>query len=191
MLPNGDVNGNNTFYLLFADLNAISNLNSTFPCVRVDYSFSGLQGTAAFHAYGYIKSNGGISWTNRVDGFGSSGYYVAGPSGNPTILQGLQEMVGYNNVYVTVSNKNGPEYNDFANNTYFMKFARSDSGLNSVHITIDPKVTGGQVTNTSNMTGTFYVNFTGDRDQDDFILSVAVNGTINNDFQLRLQSSVP
>ena len=67
IIPGGDLN-QDEFYLMFVDLNATSNLNSTFPRVQVDYSFSGLHGVAAFHVYGYIHSNSGISWTNRVEG---------------------------------------------------------------------------------------------------------------------------
>ncbi len=80
VMPGVDTNSNGNFYVMFVDLNATSNLNATFPCVRVDYSFSGLHGTAAFHVYGYIKDNGGFSWTNRVDGLGASGFYVTAPA---------------------------------------------------------------------------------------------------------------
>ena len=81
-MPGVDVNGNEGFYIMLVDLNATSNLNATFPSVRVDYSFAGLHGTAAFHVYGYIKSNHGFSWTNRVDGDGANGYYVTAPTGS-------------------------------------------------------------------------------------------------------------
>jgi len=60
IVPGGDVNGDDVFYIMFVDLNATSNLNSTFPRVQVDYAFSGLNGVAAFHVYGYIRSNNGI-----------------------------------------------------------------------------------------------------------------------------------
>ena len=73
--PGGSVDGD-AYCMMFVDLNATSNVNSTFPCVRVDYAFSGLHGIAAFHVYGYIHANGGISWTNRVDGLGANGWYV-------------------------------------------------------------------------------------------------------------------
>ncbi len=59
--PGNSVEGGSEFYFMFVDLNATSNLNATFPCVKVDYIFTGLHGTAAFHVYGYISDNDGIS----------------------------------------------------------------------------------------------------------------------------------
>jgi hypothetical protein len=72
-----------------------------------------------------------------------------------------------------------------------MKFGKSGGGLNSLHITTDPRNLYGNITKTSSQSGTFYVDFTGGRVQDDFILLVAVNGTIGSDFKLNLKSSVP
>lgn len=191
ILPGGDVDGDDDFYVMFVDLNATSNLNSTFPRVQVKYSFTGLNGMAAFHVYGYIQENSGLSWTNRVDGDGASGYYITSNPQAGSTLSGAQAMEGINNIFVKVANHAGAAFNDYGNDTYFMKFSKIGGGLNSLHITTDPRVPTGQVTNTGNVTGTFFVNFTGDRVQDDFILLVAVNGQIGNDFQLNLKSSVP
>jgi uncharacterized protein YdbL (DUF1318 family) len=191
VVQNGEVDGGEGFYVMFVDLNATSNLTSTFPCVRVDYAFVGLQGTAAFHVYGYIQANSGISWTNRVDGDGTNGYYVTTDTGASTNLAGAQVMESYNHIYVKVANSAGVAFDDFGNNTYFMKFEKAGGGLNSLHITTHRTVPTGMVTQTGNVTGTFYVNFTGDRVQDNFVLLVAVNGTIGDDFELRLQSSIP
>ena len=190
IVPGGDVN-QEKFYVMFVDLNATSNLNSTFPRVQVDYSFSGLHGVAAFHVYGYIHSNSGISWTNRVEGDGSNGYYVTSDPQTTNILAGAQVMEDYDHVFVKIANHAGAVFNDYGNNTYFMRFEKAGGGLNSLHITTDPRVPAGQITNTGNLTGSFFVNFTGDRTQDDFILLVAVNGTLGADFQLNLKSSVP
>lgn len=170
VMPGVDVNSNENFYAMFVDLNATSDLNATFPCVRVDYSFSGLRGTAAFHVYGYIKGNGGISWTNRVDGDGASGLYVTAPAGAPNFLANAQSMPSFDHIYVQVSNKQGAVFNDFGNNTYFMNFNKAGGGLNALHITTDPKNPDGSVTTTSSLTGTFYVDFTGGRVMDDFVL---------------------
>jgi hypothetical protein len=190
IVPDGDVN-RDKFYVMFVDLNATSNLNSTFPRVQVDYSFSGLHGVAAFHVYGYIHSNRGISWTNRVEGDGSNGYYVTSDPKATNSLAEAQAMEDYHHVYVKVANHAGAIFNDYGNSTYFMRFEKAGGGLNSLHITTNPRAPNGQVTNTSNLTGSFFVNFTGDRTQDDFILLVAVNGTLGSDFQLTLKSSVP
>jgi hypothetical protein len=190
IIPGGDINGDDVFYIMFVDLNATSNLNSTFPRVQVDYTFTGLNGVAAFHVYGYIQSNNGISWTNRVEGTGSNGYYVSSNPQKTSTLNGSQVMENYDHIYCKVANDAGASFNDFGNNTYFMRFEKEGGGLNSLHITTDPKIPSGQVTNTGNTTGTFFVNYTGDRVQDDFILLIAINGSIGDDFQLNLKSSV-
>jgi hypothetical protein len=189
--PGVDPNSNGDYYLMFVDLNATSNLNATYPCVRVDYSFSGLQGNAAFHVYGYIKTNQGVSWTNRVEGDGASGHYVTALTENSTNLQNAQSMPSYDHIYVKVSNKAGAAFNDYGNNTYLMKFDKSGGGLNSLHITANPKNPNGNITVTTKTSGTFFVDFTGTRVQDDFVLLVAVNGFIGDDFRLTLKSSVP
>lgn len=191
VMPGVNANGNGNFYVMFVDLNATSDLNATFPCVRVDYSFNGLQGTAAFHVYGYIKDNGGVSWTNSADGSGASGFYVTAPAGSSNTLPQAQPMPNFDNIYVEVSNKEGAAFNNYGNNTYYIKFEKSGGGLNSLHITTNPKNLDGNVTITNKQSGTFYVDFTGGRVQDDFLLLVAVNGTIGSDFSLNLKSSEP
>jgi hypothetical protein len=189
--PGIDVNGEGDFYVMLVDLNATSNLNATFPCVRVDYAFTGLQGTAAFHVYGYIKANQGLSWTNRVDGDGANGYYVSAPADSPTVPPNAQVMSDFDHIYLKVSNQAGATFNDYGNETYYVKFEKAGGGLNSLHITTDPSNPTGNVTTTDSLSGTFYVDFTGDRVQDDFVLLVAVNGTVGDDFRLNLKSSVP
>jgi len=191
VMPGVNDNGNGNFYVMFVDLNATSDLNATFPCVRVDYSFTGLHGTAAFHVYGYMKGNGGISWTNRVDSDGASGLYVTAPSGSSNVLANAKSMPSFDHIFVQVSNKEGAAFNDYGNNTYFMNFNKAGAGLNALHITTDPRNPDGNVTTTDNLAGTFYVDFTGGRVIDDFLLLVAVNGTIGSDFQINLKSSVP
>ncbi len=191
VVPNVSVESNASFYIMLIDLNATSNLNATFPCVRVDYEFSGLHGTAAFHVYGYVKTIGGFSWTNRVEGTGASGFYVTVPPLSSNFLENAEPMPSNDNVYLKVSNKQGAVFNQFGNNTYLVEFAKSGGGLNSLHITTDPKNIKGNVTTTSNLKGTFYLDYSGSRIQDNFVLLVAINGTIGHDFSLNLKSSVP
>ena len=191
VMPGVDPNSKGDFYEMFVDLNATSNMNATFPVVRVDYSFTGLHGTAAFHVYGYIIGNGGIQWTNRVDGDGANGYYVTAPAKAGNELPVTQAMSSFNHIYVKVSNQAGVAFNDYGNDTYYLKFDKAGSGLNSLHITTNPKTLDGNVTTTSSQQGTFYVDFTGGRTQNDFVLLVAVNGEIGSDFSLNLKSSVP
>jgi len=190
MAPGVDVNSGG-YCVMFVDLNATSNLNATFPCVRVDYELADVHGTVAFHVYGYIHANRGLSWTNHVEGDGASGYYVTTDPQQSSGFTNARGMDDFNHIYVMVANDAGATFSDFGNNTYFMKFEKEGGGLNSLHITTDPSIPNGQVTNTGNMTGTFYVDFTGDRVQEDFILLVAVNGAVGEDFALRLRSSVP
>jgi hypothetical protein len=190
LIPGRNVDSDQ-FYIMFVDLNATSNLNSTFPRVQVDYILTGLHGIAAFHVYGYIQGNGGIQWTNRVEGAGANGYYVTNDPKPTTALNGTEAMEDYSQVYFKVANTAGVSFDDYGNNTYFMRFGKAGGGLNSLHITTNPQIPTGQVTNTSNLAGTFFVNFTGDRTQNDFILLVAVNGAIESDFSLNLKSSVP
>lgn len=193
LVPGESVDSYPNYYLMFIDLNATSNLNSTFPRVQVDYSIFGLHGNAAFHVYGYIHSNQAVSWTNRVEGDGASGYYVLLNAGKAVtnVLGNAQVLSDFNHVYVKVANSVGASFNDNGNETYFMKFEKEGGGLNTLHITTDPKNPAGQVTQTDSPTGTFFVDFTGDRVQDNFILLVAVKGTIDNDFSLNIKSSVP
>jgi hypothetical protein len=193
LMPGMSVEANGDFYLMFVDLNATSNLNARFPCVRIDYAFEGLHGTAAFHIYGYIDVNQGFSWTNRVDGDGASGFYVVSQSAESSSLapQNAQPMPNFDHIYVKVSNTEGAKFDSYGNDTYYMKFEKDGGGLNSLHITTNPNNPTGNVTTTGNQTGTFYVNYTGDRIQDDFVLLVAVNGAIGGDFRLNLKASVP
>jgi hypothetical protein len=192
VIPGVAVDSKAAFYLMFVDLNATSNLNATFPCVRVDYAFTGLHGVAAFHVYGYIKDNSGLSWTNRVDDSGASGYYVnVASSGSAKALPKAKPMTAFDHVCVKVSNVAGATFNDYGNNTYFMKFEKDGGGLNSLHITTSQNDPSGNVTTTNSLKGTFYVDYSGGRVQDDFVLAVAVNGMIGNDFRLNLESSVP
>lgn len=74
----------NTFQIMFIDLNVgVLGLNSTLEgcgMAQVDYEIGNFTGFGAFNAYAWcLDSNQGqgISWTNRVEGTGSSGYTVS------------------------------------------------------------------------------------------------------------------
>jgi hypothetical protein len=124
---------------------------------------------------------------------GESGWYVTiqAPENDNSPLSGVQPLPDTNHINIKVANQNGASYNDYGNNTYYLKFEKAGGGLNTMHVTSNPRNLNGEVTSTGNQTGTFYVDFTGDRVQDDLILLVAVTGPIGNDFQLNLKSSVP
>ncbi|MCD1293452.1 hypothetical protein CUJ83_00370 [Methanocella sp. CWC-04] len=183
IVPGQNVDGGGDFYLMFVDLNTSAGISSESRTIRVDYGIKDLAGTAAFHAYGY--SSGGISWTNNVD---SSCLLVSGTvsgSGTQAAAKSLEEN---NNVYVKVVNDEGARYDDQGNDTYFIKFQKPGGGLNNLHVTNDAEVFGGQVTSTGDLSGTFYITYSGDRGLDDIILLVAVNGTIPDGFQIKLKA---
>jgi PKD repeat protein len=95
----------------------------------------------------------------------------------------------YNYIFVTTANDGGVKYNPFADNTYNIRFEGSDRGLNALHISTDPAVNFGQVTNTVSQSGTFYATDSGGKGyEDEILLLVAVNGTIPDDFSLRIIS---
>jgi PKD repeat protein len=95
----------------------------------------------------------------------------------------------YNNVYITVANDAGVKYNAFGNNTYNIRFEGIDRGLNALHISTNPVLNFGQVTTTGSQSGTFYATDSGGKGyEDEILLMVAVNGTIPNDFSLRVTS---
>ncbi len=72
-------------YLMFVDLYLGTLKGTNFPnlidngAVKVEYAITGLTTTAAFNIYGWAgaaNQGQGISWTNRVQDSGSSGYSV-------------------------------------------------------------------------------------------------------------------
>ena len=88
---------------------------------------------------------------------------------------------------VTTSGDNGGVY-PYTPNTYYV--AEGGGGTNPIQLSTDPTNKVGQISNTTNQTGTFYVVFSGGIGHlDDAILMLAVNGTIPNDFSVNLASS--
>jgi len=99
----------------------------------------------------------------------------------------LSVLPGYNNIFVKVANDAGPKYNAFGNNTYNVLFEGINRGLNALHISTDPAMNFGQVTVSSDRSGTFYATDSGGKGyEDEILLMVAVNGTIPDDFALRI-----
>lgn len=102
---------------------------------------------------------------------------------------GAAALPGFNNIYVSVANDAGAKYDTFGNGTYFIRFEGIDRGLNALHISTDPALNFGQVTVTGERAGTFYATDSGGKGyEDEIILMVAVNGTIPDDFRLRISS---
>lgn len=125
-------------------------------------------------------------------------YVTATSGGMPgitvvTVMPGGGALSDYNNIHVTVANDAGVRFNDFKgyyDNTYNIRFAGENRGLNALHISTDPDVTGGQVTVANTRSGVFYVTDTGGKGyQDDIILMFAVNGTVPRDFAVHVKAS--
>ncbi len=107
---------------------------------------------------------------------------VTEPSG-PTVLP------GYNNIFVYVANDAGVKYDFFGNDTYNIRFEGINRGLNALHVSTDPAENFGQVTVTDRQSGTFYATDSGGKGyEDEILLLVAVNGTIPDDFSMRITS---
>ncbi len=72
---------------------------------------------------------------------------------------------------------------------YNVVFEGYDRGLNALHISNDPAVNFGQVTETDSQAGTFYATDSGGKGyEDNLILMIAVNGTVPDDFSVRITS---
>jgi len=97
-------------------------------------------------------------------------------------------LPSYSNIYVRASNHEGVLYNANSNGTYYVETGGSGGGLNILHITTHPTIPDGQVTVSRNQSGTIYATSTGTY-ADDTILMLAVNGTIPNDFAIKVTSS--
>jgi PKD repeat protein len=98
-----------------------------------------------------------------------------------------EPLPDYNNIFIHVANDAGAKYNPFYNDTYNIRFEGYDRGLNALHVSTDPAVNFGQVTETNEQTGTFYATDSGGKGyEDEILLMVAVNGTIPDDFGLRV-----
>ncbi|WAI00519.1 NosD domain-containing protein [Methanogenium organophilum] len=104
---------------------------------------------------------------------------------------GTKPLSDYNHIFVKVANDGGVKYNAFENNTYNIRFEGYDRGLNALHISTSsaPADKFGQVTVTENQSGTFYATDSGGKGyEDEILLMVAVNGTIPDDFSVRVQA---
>jgi PKD repeat protein len=96
-------------------------------------------------------------------------------------------LPGYNNITVTVANDAGPHYDSFWNGTYSIRFEGETRGQNALHVTTDPAQPYGQVTFTSNRSGTLFVSDTGGKGyEDDVLLLVGVREPVPDDFRIHL-----
>ena len=185
-LPSG------SWYLAFVDLGVVpvggNPALARTGSVRVDYRFTDLAGTASLGAYG-LHVGDGRAWTNRQSGYGTSGYYVSGtaaPGDSPRWATPLPEGDRY---VVEVAGSPRPVDEDAARNTRTLWFERINSGLDGLHITTDLAARKGQVTETTDLDGSFYVTYTGGNRVGGLFLMVAVDRPQPETFGLALEST--
>ena len=100
----------------------------------------------------------------------------------------LGPLSANNGIYFYVANDEGVKYDLAGNNEYYV--ARGGGGLNPIQLSTDPSNKAGQITTTTNQSGTFYVVFSGGiSHMDDGVLMLAVNGSIPDDFSVNIKSS--
>ncbi|MEN6517880.1 MAG: PKD domain-containing protein [Methanospirillum sp.] len=114
------------------------------------------------------------------------------PTVTPTVTPVTGVMPASRDVNLLVSNAAGARFDDYGNDTYnfFNTGQSATQGLNALHITTDPVATEyGQVTASGSQSGTFYLSDTGGRGwDDDGVLLLAVNGTVPDDFRVRIRA---
>ncbi|MBI4813422.1 MAG: chitobiase/beta-hexosaminidase C-terminal domain-containing protein [Methanobacterium sp.] len=89
---------------------------------------------------------------------------------------------------IGISDQQGNYQTIYVPNSYY--FAKGGGGLNPVQLSTDPTNKVGQLTTTTNQSGTFWIVFSGGIGHlDNAILMLAVNGTIPDDFALHITSS--
>jgi hypothetical protein len=183
--------GNETWYILFTQLNGTPyggnpDLRRT-GSVKVHYLFSGLAGTAAFHIYG-LRENSDQYFTNRQDGWGRSGYFVTGTENTGTRTIDTIPFPTSNQIFVTTSDHSGGSQG-IDGGTYYLRFDKGgDSGLDAIHIVTDPKIRKGQVINTTDQEGTFYITHNGGSTVKALLLMVAVDRMEPDSFSLNISS---
>jgi len=145
----------------------------------------------------------GMETNTTVADFSSTG--AAGDNLTPAAAGQLPQDIGINafsptvlpaprHIFFKVANEAGVRFNwdgpmyGGPDNTYYIK--ADAGGLNALRITNDVDVALGQVTNTNNQSGVFWITDTGGRGYaNNIILLVSVRGPIPDDFALHIRSS--
>ncbi len=96
--------------------------------------------------------------------------------------------------YIFIEPVNGAAHDYYGNGTYEVHFRAPGAGTNAHHITTDPDYQYGQTTvvesPNGSAAGTLYLTNTGGgKYADNCILAIAVNGTVGDDFRLRIRTS--
>jgi len=191
--PGKDVLDNETWYLMFIDLNAtpvsgdpnVKRIGS----VRLTYNFTDLSGRAVFHVYGL--TTGTIpTRTNRQVGYNNCGFVVMGnatggssmPAATPLVISGSHQY------RIAISNNLLADSDDLTSTTRTLWFNSPQSGQGSLHITPSLSKRMGAVTETTDQNGSLYVTATGGDPGNALLLLVAVDRPQPDGFALRVRT---
>jgi PKD repeat protein len=120
-----------------------------------------------------------------------------------TVLGALAALPDYHAINVLVANDAGVKYDvpngavasggtyEYVPNTYWMVFREPGGGLNPLHISgTSNAFFAADITRTANQSGSFWVTYGSDQPtMSDVVLLLAVNGTIPDDFRVRIRSN--
>ncbi|WP_321506255.1 hypothetical protein [uncultured Methanoregula sp.] len=192
--PGQGVLDNETWYLMFVDLNAtpvsgdpnVKKIGS----VRITYNFTDLDGRAVFGVYSPGTGTHSAR-TNRQTGFNNCGFEVTGtatagssmPAATPLARSDARQYT------IAISNNQQADYNGLTATTCTLRYyPPQGSGEGSLHITSDLSKRMGTVTKTSDLDGVFYVTATGAEPGNEMLLLVAVDRPQPDNFTLRVRS---
>jgi 2-oxoglutarate dehydrogenase complex, dehydrogenase (E1) component, and related enzymes len=192
--PGQDVQANESWYLMFFDLNASPvsgdpNVLRT-GSVRLTYNFTGLAGRAVFGVYG-LTTGTQPTRTNRQTGYNYCSYMVTGNATPGTSMPGAAPLAlsPAHQYTVAVSNNLLADSDAMKATTRPFTFrAPAGSGEGALHITSSLAKRMGDVTETTAQDGTFYVTATGTDPGNALILMVAVDRPQPDNFFLRVKS---
>jgi len=194
IVPGKDVMDNETWYLMFIDLNTTpvsGNPNvKKLGAVRIMYNFTELAGRAVFHVYGLSNSTAMPTRTNRQTGNRHCAYMVTGnatagssmPSASPLVLPASHQY------RIVIANNQLADSDDLKSTTRAFWFNAPLSGQGALHITPSLSNPRGEVTETTDLNGTFFVTATGGDAGNDLILLVAADRPQPDGFALRVRT---
>jgi hypothetical protein len=191
--PGRNASAGDLWYMMYIDLNGTPVGGNPdirrLGVLKVNYNFTNLAGSAAFHTYGF-RPDSSQTRTNRQDGWNRCGYLVYGMAepGQTMPATTVLSPSALHEYRVTIANVRGENSNDFSAATRTLRFDRAGSGLDALHITRDLSVLKGDVTETFAQQGSFFVTATGGNPGTDLLLLVAVNRAQPEGFSLSVRS---
>lgn len=192
--PGEDITGNETWYLMFVDLNATP-LNGDpnvvrIGSVRLTYNFTDLAGRAVFGVYGLTDAPMPTR-TNRQTGYNYCTFAVTGNATAGSSMPGAVPLALSPSHQYTVAIANNQLSDSDAMKATTRAFAfypPAGSGEGALHITSSLAKRMGDVTQTTSQNGSFYITATGSAPGNAMILMVAVDRPQPDGFSLRVRS---